>query len=222
MKDIIVKITDIQHETHDVLNIHLEKPSDIDFTPGQATEIAINKPGWKDEGRPFTFVCLPEDDYLEFMIKTYPDHDGVTNELLNLKKGDELILKDVFGAIHYENEGAFIAGGAGVTPFISILRSLKATDKIGDNKLIFANKAEKDIILREEFSEMLGANFINILEEKTSGFANGRITAEFLKDNNLDPDANVYLCGPEPMMDAVKEHLLNLGVKQEKIIQEEF
>lgn len=51
---------------------------------------------------------------------------GVTNELLSLKAGDNLIVNDIFGAIHYKGEGTFIAGGAGVTPFISIFRDLKA------------------------------------------------------------------------------------------------
>ena len=99
------------------------------------------------EKRPFTFTCLPDDDYLEFTIKTYPSHKGVTNELLQLKQNDELILHDVFGAIAYKGEGVFIAGGAGVTPFISIFRFLRSKNEVGGNKLIFANKAKADIIL---------------------------------------------------------------------------
>ncbi|MCU0473556.1 MAG: hypothetical protein MUC93_09360 [Bacteroidales bacterium] len=120
MKNITIKIISIGHITHDVLQIFTEKPQELSFTPGQATEISINKEGWQNEKRPFTFTSLPNDDYLQFTIKTYPAHKGVTNELLQLKKNDELILHDVFGAIAYKNEGVFIAGGAGVTPFISI------------------------------------------------------------------------------------------------------
>jgi predicted ferric reductase len=45
-----------------------------------------------------------------------------------LKHGDELIIRDVWGAIEYKGEGVFIAGGAGVTPFIAILRQLQADD----------------------------------------------------------------------------------------------
>lgn len=115
--------------THDVVKIVTEKPVGYRFNPGQATEIAINKTGWKEEKRPFTFTSLPGDDYLEFTIKTYPAHKGVTNELLKLKKNHELILHDVFGAISYKDEGIFIAGGAGVTPFISIFRHLKKNNK---------------------------------------------------------------------------------------------
>ena len=146
MKNSIVKIKSIQHITHDVLQIVTEKPGHFNFTPGQATEISINKSRWKTEKRPFTFTSLPGSDFLEFTIKTYPTHKGVTNELLQLKKNDELILHDVFGAIAYKGEGIFIAGGAGVTPFICILRYLQSLNKIGENKLIFANKTKGDII----------------------------------------------------------------------------
>jgi len=120
----IVKIKSIGHITHDVLKIITGKPPHYNFTPGQATEVSINKPDWKGRKNPFTFTCLPGDDFLEFNIKTYPAHKGVTNEMLKLKEDDELILHEVFGAISYKGEGLFIAGGAGVTPFISILRGL--------------------------------------------------------------------------------------------------
>ena len=168
----IVKIKSIKHVTHDVLQIRVEKPRGYRFTPGQATEVSVNKPGWLRKKRPFTFTCLPDDDYLEFNIKTYPSHKGVTNELLQLKKNDELILHDIFGTIAYMGEGVFIAGGAGVTPFISIFRFLQSENKIGQNKLIFANKTKADIILKSEFEKLLGKNFINILSnEKTDDYA---------------------------------------------------
>ena len=99
MKQHTVKILSIQHITHNVLRIVTEKPLNYIFTPGQATEISINKEGWRNEKRPFTFTCLPDETFLEFSIKTYPSHKGVTNELLRLKKNDELLLHDVFGAI---------------------------------------------------------------------------------------------------------------------------
>tara|TARA_R110002049_G_scaffold297831_2_gene487213 strand:+ start:1001 stop:1672 length:672 start_codon:yes stop_codon:yes gene_type:complete len=218
-----VKIKSIAHATHDVLNIVTEKPKQLQFEPGQATEIFINKSGWQNEGRPFTFTCLPKDDYLEFMIKTYPSHKGVTNELLDLKTGDELILNDIFGAIAYKGEGTFISGGAGITPFISIFRDLKSQNKLGNNKLIFANKTKADIILEKEFHEMLGNNFINILsDEKTEKYAQGFITKDFLKKNAVSLDSYFYVCGPPPMMDAVNKQLAELEVDENYIVTEEF
>lgn len=223
MKNLIIKIISIGHITHDVLQIFTEKPQQLDFTPGQATEISINKDGWQNEKRPFTFTSLPNDDYLQFTIKTYPLHKDVTNELLQLKANDELILNDVFGAIAYKNEGVFIAGGAGVTPFISIFRYLKSKNNIGDNKLIFANKTRDDIILKYEFNLALGENFINILSgEEEKGYAHGYITENFLKAHITDFNKNIYLCGPPPMMDAVEKILFNLHIDEKLIIKEAF
>lgn len=223
MKNEPVKIKTIEHHTHDVLHIVTEKPADADFTPGQATEIFIDKQGWQNEGRPFTFTCLPEDDYLEFMIKTYPEHKGVTNELLSLKPGDNLIVNDIFGAIQYKGEGAFIAGGAGVTPFIAILRELRKKGNLGNNKLLFANKTASDIILKNEFEKMLGNNFINILsDEKTDKYAYGQISEAFIKQNASPVNSYFYLCGPPPMMEAVEKQLVNLNVSKDKIVKEDF
>ena len=219
----IVKITTIDKITHDVLKIVTEKPQQYTFTPGQATEVSINIDGWRDKKKPFTFTCLPENEYLEFTIKTYPTHKGVTNELLQLKKNDELILHDVFGAIAYKGEGIFIAGGAGVTPFISILRYLNKKKLIGNNKLIFANKTQADIILGDELNELLGNNLINILsDEKINGYANGQITEDFIKANSNGTNKIFYLCGPPPMMEAIEKQLTNLRINEKSIVKEVF
>lgn len=69
-----VKIQEIENLTHDVKRFHLEKPKDYHFIPGQATEVSINKAGWKEEIRPFTFTSLNSLPYLEFVIKIYSDH----------------------------------------------------------------------------------------------------------------------------------------------------
>ena len=223
MKQTIVKIKSVQHITHDVLQIVTEKPRQYKFTPGQATEVAINKKGWDNEKRPFTFTSLANNDYLQFTVKTYPSHEGVTNELLKLRKDEELILHEVFGTISYKGEGVFIAGGAGVTPFISIFRYLNSKKEIGDNKLIFANKTKEDIILAQEFENILGNNFINILSnEKANGYAHGLITEEFLKPHIKSSIKYVYVFGPPPMMEAIEKQLENLNVDEKHIIKEEF
>jgi len=223
MEKYIVKIESIDKVTHDVVKIVTEKPYGYKFTSGQATEVAINNSDWQKVKRPFTFTCLPADDYLEFTIKTYPEHQGFTNELLKLKKKDELILHEVFGAISYSKEGVFIAGGAGITPFISILRYLQSKNKIGNNLLVFANKTKDDIILEKEIGEMLGDNFINILSEgKANGYHHGMITEEFLKPNIKNSNQQFYVCGPPPMMEAILKQLSNLGIKEKAITKEEI
>ena len=219
----IVKIKLIEKVTHDVLQIVTEKPSKYTFTPGQATDVSINNTDWKEEKRPFTFTCLPDNDYIEFTIKTYPSHKSVTNQLLQLNKNDELILHDVFGNIAYKDEGVFIAGGAGITPFISIFRYLHSKNEIANNKLIFANKTKADIILEEEFKSLLGENFINVLsDENIDGYESGYITEDFLQANIGDLNRNFYVCGPPPMMDAIEKMLANLQINEKLIIKEAF
>ena len=223
MEQHIVKIKSIHKVTHDVLQIVTSKPEDYCFSPGQAVEMSINKDGWKNVKRPFTFTSIPANDYLEFNIKTYPLHKGVTNQLLQLIKGNELTLHKIFGTISYKGEGVFIAGGAGVTPFISILRYLESIKVIANNKLIFANKTKEDIILEQEFKKLLGKNFINILsDEKSNGYAVGQITEDFIKANCDGINKMFYLCGPPPMMDAVEKQLADLGVEESNIIKEDF
>jgi ferredoxin-NADP reductase len=218
-----VTILKIENVTHNVKRFTLSKPGSYKFTPGQATDVVIDQPGWKTERRPFTFTSLNGWDTLEFTIKIYDDHNGVTNELGKLKPGDQLIIHDVWGAIHYKGEGVFIAGGAGVTPFIAILRNLHHGNKIGNNKLIFSNKTVEDIILKDEFEHMLGDNFINTLtNEKTAEYDNEKIDKSYLKRKVSDFNQYFYICGPDAMIEDIQKSLLDLGVKEDKIIIEEF
>lgn len=219
----IVKILKTENVTHNVKRFTISKPENYIFTPGQATDIVINLPEWKNERRPFTFTGLNDWNHLEFTIKIYDDHNGVTNKLGTLHAGEELILHDIWGAIEYKGEGVFIAGGSGVTPFIAIFRQLYKDNKIGDNKLIFSNRTMKDIILKDEFTKMLGDNFINtITQEKTEKFDHQIIDENYLKEKIKNVDQYFYICGPDPMIESVKEKLLNMGVKEGKIVIELF
>jgi ferredoxin-NADP reductase len=219
----IVKILETEYVTHNVKRFKLSKPDSYKFKPGQATDIVINLPDWKEERRPFTFTSLNDWDHLEFTIKIYNDHNGVTNELGKLHAGDELILHDIWGAINYKGEGTFIAGGAGVTPFIAILRQLQKDEKLASNRLIFSNRTTKDIILGDEFEKMLGENFINIITgEKTKKYDNRKIDESYLKEKIKDLSQYFYICGPDAMIESVKENLLHLGADKNKIVIEEF
>lgn len=221
MEEHIVKILSIEQLTHDVRRFRIEKPEGYSFIPGQATDVSINTPGLKNEKRPFTFTCLNSDPYLEFTIKIYSSHNGVTNELGKLNAGAELIIRDVWGAISYKGKGVFIAGGAGITPFLSIFRDLSSRNEISGNKLIFANKTKADIILENELSFMLGTSFINILsDEKNDDYFHGMISEDFLKIQLGDLNKKFYVCGPPPMMDAVLKQLANLGVGENSITLE--
>lgn len=219
----IVKILVAEFVTHNVRRFTLEKPEGYKFEPGQATELSINKPDWINERRPFTFTCLNEWPHLEFTIKIYTDHNGVTNELGKLQPGDEVILHDVWGTIHYKGPGTFIAGGAGITPFIAILRHLHKTNQLHNSQLIFSNRTEKDIILRDEFTAMLGSRFINTLtQEKTTHYDNPKVDAAYLKEKITDFNQYFYICGPDAMVDELEATLIGLGVPKDKVVREQF
>lgn len=216
-----VKILSAQHLTHNVMQFKVEKPDGYQFTPGQATEIAIPHPDWENEKRPFTFTGLNEWDHLEFTIKIYPQHRGVTHQLSSLKAGDALLIHDVWGAIRYKGEGVFIAGGAGITPFIAIFRQLHKDGQLGHNRLLFSNKTEKDIILQKELTAMLGKNFINTLtEEKMPGYDHGRIDKAYLQEKINRMDQHFYLCGPDPMVQSIQAALKELGATESLITVE--
>lgn len=217
----IVKILNTRQLTHDVKSYVLEKPKDYSFSPGQATEVSIHKPGFDGEKRPFTFTSLNENPFLEFVIKTYGDHDGVTKKLWTLKAGDELIIRDVWGAIEFRGPGYFIAGGAGITPFLAILRELKKSNRLSGNKLFFSNKTSKDIILADELRDMLGQDVIfTITNEKVPGYDQRKINEEFLKKEVNDFKKHFYVCGPPGMVNDIESILLKLNAAAESVIFE--
>ena len=219
----ITKIKSIEHLTHDVLRLILNKPEGLTYIPGQAADIALNKPDWNEKKNCFTFTSLPEDDHIEFTIKTYPEHHGMTNELLSAQPGDEVIIYDSFGDIYFKGPGIFIAGGAGVTPFIAILKNLQKQNKLEGNKLIFANKGKADIILEDYFDSMLDKDFINVLSnEDLDGYEHGYISPQIIKKYSEEDLKYYYLCGPPPMMEAVEGHLASLGVAEEFVVKESF
>lgn len=198
-----------------------EKPQSYSFKPGQATEVAVNKKGWETQKRPFTFTSRNDAPDLEFIIKIYSDHKGVTNELDHLLAGDELIVDDVWGAIEYKGAGYFIAGGAGITPFIAILRQLQKEGRLEGNKVFFSNKTEKDIILQEELGSMLGKNLVHtITDEPSNRYATGFINEAFLKQYVTDFSRPFYLCGPPAMVRALEDCLLKLGALPDAVVFE--
>ena len=218
-----VTIRDVKKVTHDVKEFTVERPDGYEFEPGQATELSIDKDGWREEKRPFTFTCLEDNPNLEFVIKIYPDHDGVTEQIGKLEAGDSFIIGDSWGTIQYKGPGTFLAGGAGVTPFIAILRDLHERGRINGNQLIFSNKTEKDIILEEEFREMLGDQFLNTLTEveESDEYLTEFIDKDFIEEHIDDYDQNFYVCGPPMFVTDISTYLQDLGADTDGIVFEE-
>jgi ferredoxin-NADP reductase len=221
MEKHIVKVLQTNFVTHNVKHFVVEKPAGYTFVSGQATDVSINKPGLENELRPFTFTSLNHWENLEFTIKIYTDHDGVTNKLLNINAGDELILHEVFGAIAFKEPGLFIAGGAGVTPFISILRQLNIQNNLNNSTLLFANHTEADIILHHELEVMLGDRLINVIScPNTVEIPGKTIDKEMLSKYVNQETANYYVCGPDQFTGQMINYLKELGVAEEQIVYE--
>jgi ferredoxin-NADP reductase len=215
------KILSITPVTHDVRCIRIEKPEGYSFVPGQATDVVLDKDGWRDEKRPFTFTSLNSDPYLEFTIKTYPDHDGVTKQIGLLEPGDRLIIDEPWGAIQYRGEGYFIAGGAGITPFIAIFRQLHQVGLIGKNKLLFSNKTSADIIYKQELLKMFGGNAVFVLTQKgEEAHARDFIDRTFLKAHVSQMSKYFYVCGPDTMVKTIDDILEGLGANPQAVVFE--
>ena len=215
------KIISIRSVTHDVRGIRLQKPAKYSFVPGQATDVAINKEGWKDQKRPFTFTSLNTDPYLEFTIKCYTDRDGVTNQIGKLVVGDELIIDDPWGAIRYKGEGYFIAGGSGITPFLAIFRQLHQVGLIGKNRLFFSNRTADDIIYKEELLRIFEDKVVFVLTDKGQPYrATEFIDRDFLKTHVNRFDNCFYICGPDQMVTEINQILLDQGAEGQSIVFE--
>lgn len=207
--------------TPDTYRYVFEKPANLDFKPGQATELTLLKDGWRDEGRPFTFTSLPADGALEFVIKSYPERDGVTKELAKMEPGDKVEIEPAFGAISDHGPGVFIAAGAGITPFIPILEKHDAEGHM-DCTLIFTNETEKDIILRKKWEKMDGLTTVFTVTDQDGADVEERMVDNaFLKEHLTRFDQTFYICGPEAFVSDVRDALKELGADADKIITEE-
>lgn len=223
------KILMTEFVTHDVKRYILEKPHGYVFEPGQATELSIDHPQFLNEKRPFTFTSLNDDKVLEFVIKKYavddyPNHHGFTEKLDQLKPGADLLLRQPWGTINYEGPGVFIAGGAGITPFIAILRMLQQRNQIADQTLIFSNKKSRDVILEKEFRHMFsdqGKLFLTLTREKKPDlYEFGRINQDFLTNKIDDFSQKFYVCGPPSMVKSIRQTLKELGADSQEIVFE--
>lgn len=212
-------LTPVTHDTHRYV---FSRPEGLEFEPGQAAELAIDEDGWRDEGRPFTFTSLPDHPDLEFVIKSYPDHNGVTEQLPRLSPGAQLHLDGPFGAITDHGSGTFIAAGAGVTPFIPILRKRARDNALDGCTLIFSNKTADDIIMRGEWEAMAGLRTVfTVTDEKPEGLLHGMIDKDFLSREIDDFQQTFYICGPQGFVDDVRDALVALGAQKDSIVTEE-
>ena len=206
-------------ETHDVKRLVVSRPEGFDYAPGQAVELAIDRDKWRDEARPFSITSLPSDRVLEFIIKVYPERDEVTARLDELVPGDTLLVSDPFGSFRYAGPGVFLAGGTGITPFLAILRDLERRGELGDQRLIYANHAPRDVICEKELRHLLGDRLmLTCSRESGPGCEKRRIDRVYLEEKLDRFDGRFYLCGPPNFVKDLKGTLVDLGASAADIV----
>ena len=222
MSENVVKVLEAHFITHNVKRFLIQKPSGFVFMPGQAANFAVNTPEWKDKFRPFTFTGLPRNEHLELMVKIYKDHQGVTNLLGRTNAGAELVMKDVFGALLYKGPGVFIAGGSGITPFLSIFRELNKNKQLMGSKLIYSNYESEDVICGAELHDMLKENYINhYTREGVIGFKEKRLNEDLLVKYIGDFSQRFYICGSASFVEDLSRMLMNLGATADALVIEQ-
>lgn len=208
--------------THDVKRFVLSRPDGLDWEPGQGIELSIDTAEWRDQTRPFTPTSLRKDRVIELTVKAYPQQDGVTDALHALEPGAAVKLSEAFGSIRYKGPGTFIAAGTGVTPFLGILRHLvDQGESLAGHRFLVSNKSEEDLIAAQELRHYLGENLTLTFTRKDALEHKGRhVDATMLEDKLKDPEELVYICGPDGFVEAVKDHLLTLGVHPDRWVYE--
>lgn len=205
------------------------------FRPGQYAMISYkNSLGKTEDKHAFSFASSPtQNNYLRFGIRL---QGAFTRGLLQLKEGDEIIVAGPYGKFIYdENKYAnlvLIAGGIGVTPFVSALNY--ATDLNLNNKLslIYSTRTIKGATFYEELKDLEKKN-PNISTLYSFTDEAGLISEKNVISKRIDADIiknfigntfgkTFFICGPTPFMNAMITNLLSLGVERNQIELEEF
>lgn len=196
------------------------------FKPGQFVFVTFYSKLLNSEEHPFTISSSAADTLVELTIKASGDF---TAQLSKLRRGDCARLTGPYGVFTPGEERSlfFIAGGVGITPVMSILRSFAETRNNRKIKLVYANKTRKDILFFDELSKIskrIGVEIKYVLsQEKLSGFSEGRIDAPMLHTELSGwSDSRFYVVGPRSMVQDIALMLGKLGVPDRNIIIELF
>jgi len=202
-------VTAVEALTHDIRRLELEvaEPTDFSFLPGQYVDVWV--PGTDDARRSFSMANLPGDGRIELIVKHYPG--GRFSSLLDgaIAPGDELRFTGPYGAFHLrrgDRPVLMVAGGSGMAPILSLLRTLAAEGSDRKVRFLYGARTEQDLfyvgLIRELGGGLHDFNFVPVLSD-TDRFVH-EAAGEFLESGEMD-DPEIYMCGPPPMIDAMIE-----------------
>lgn len=212
-------------ETSFGLRVKLAKP--IGFLPGQYVNVTVPGTG---KHRSYSFSSAPGAGEATFLIRNLPG--GVMSSYLGerAKAGDSVTLTGPMGAFYLrpiERAQLWLAGGTGLAPFLSMLEQVAEQGTDHPIVLYYAVTRAADLVELERVQDLAGkignVTVITILaaEEdahERKGFVTDHVTAGDLNGGDCD----VYLCGPPPMVDAVRGHFGKLGVEPANFYFEKF
>ncbi len=245
-QDDALKIVKVEKENEDTTSIYFTGPDMERFKnrkPGQYASIRIFKDGAWSAPHPFTLASAPNDATLRMTIKK---SGAFTSSIPDIEPGTPIQCTGPYGQfckdIGTSKEVVMIAGGVGITPFLSVLRHFKDTG--ADNKitLFWANKTPQDAFAAKELEELTQDLKLHVVhaysrvapEAQTTAPAfsdgrpgkisheYGRLNKEMFLRHIPSTDASFYLCGPPPMQQAVLEELSSYGVDPGRVDKEAF
>ncbi|MCQ3936708.1 MAG: hypothetical protein DPW18_06635 [Chloroflexi bacterium] len=185
----------------------------------------VRFPGDKtlNESHPFTISSAPHEGVIRVTVKACGDF---TRHLFhNLKEGMEAIVEGAYGMFNYKTGGGkqiWVAGGIGITPFLSFLRDLKA-DLPYDVHFYYTVRHEEEAVFAGEIREIT-AKHPRLMAHIRFSSVHGSLTVEeIVKNAGGSVDGHhVYMCGPLPMVQAFEKKFLEAGVPAANIHYEEF
>jgi len=209
----------------------LPKPNSILGLPiGQHISIAANIEG-KEIVRSYTPISGDhQPGYFDLLIKSYPT-GNISKYMASMTVGQTIKVRGPKGAMVYTpnmvRHFGMIAGGTGITPMLQIIRAIIRGREAGDRTevdLIFANVNKEDILLKEDLDELAAKDrgirvhyVLNNPPEKWDGDV-GFVTADMITKYCPKPasDVKILLCGPPPMISAMKKATEGLGFSKAK------
>lgn len=221
------RVASVDRITHDTWNLGFDGGK-VDRKPGQFMLLQLVREGKTSESHPFTISSGPEEPP-SVTVKSVGDFTSMIGET---KVSDVAFLDAPYGVFSFINHDSkdlvFIAGGIGITPFLSMLRHIRDAGLERNVTLIWGNKTQEDIAFREEIEAMEGQihslKVVHVMsEEPTWQGEKGFIDEELLK--RCIPDfagAEFFVCGPPLMMQSVEASLRHLGVPKDSIHTERF
>ena len=238
-----MKVVEITHETADAVTIHLEHPGQktISYLPGQFLTLILPFNGTKIR-RAYSLSSSPHDfPRLSVTVKRIAKGE-VSNYLCSvLKAGDILEVMEPMGHFTLQpdparNRQVFLFGaGSGITPLMSIAKTVLREEPFSRVILLYGNRNENSIIFKDQLHEMAASFAGRLVVEHVlsqpqgawkgySGRLNRSLILKILDKLNLPPlfDTRYYLCGPEGMMQEVKEALKLLRVPADRVHKESF